>query len=89
MAAKMIVYAGDPEKYFAFITPEAYHALSSWMKYRKMQAKTLPLIAGSSAISPGYLLNELPGLHPHSFPLDQFSENPKPAQSTREVSHKQ
>jgi hypothetical protein len=39
MAAKMIVYAGDSEKYFAFITPEAYHALSGWMKYRKSRPR--------------------------------------------------
>jgi integrase len=35
VAAKMIVYAGDPEEYFTFITPEAYQALASWMKFRK------------------------------------------------------
>jgi len=34
VAAKMIVYAGDPEEYFTFITPEAYQALASWMKFR-------------------------------------------------------
>ncbi len=35
IAAKITVYAGDPEEYFAFITPEAYHALFSWMKFRR------------------------------------------------------
>jgi hypothetical protein len=35
VAAKMIVYAGDPEEYYTFITPEAYRALASWMKFRK------------------------------------------------------
>jgi hypothetical protein len=35
VAAKMIVYAGDPEEYYTFITPEAYHALTGWMKFRK------------------------------------------------------
>jgi hypothetical protein len=40
VAAKMTVYAGDPEEYFTFITPEAYHALSSWMKLCIYHART-------------------------------------------------
>ena len=35
IAAKMIVYAGEPEEYFSFITPSAYHELVTWMKYRE------------------------------------------------------
>jgi integrase len=31
VAAKTIIYAGEPEEYFTFITPEAYNALKSWM----------------------------------------------------------
>ncbi|HZD83272.1 MAG TPA: hypothetical protein VE076_10385 [Nitrososphaeraceae archaeon] len=34
VAAKMIVYAGDEEEYFTFITPEAYYELEKWMIYR-------------------------------------------------------
>jgi hypothetical protein len=34
LAAKIIVYAGEPEQYFSFITPEAYNALKEWMNYR-------------------------------------------------------
>ena len=32
--AKIVVYAGDDEEYFSFITPEAYYQLENWMEYR-------------------------------------------------------
>jgi hypothetical protein len=35
VAAKIVVYAGDDEEYFSFITPEAYYQLESWMDYRQ------------------------------------------------------
>ncbi|HSF51603.1 MAG TPA: hypothetical protein VLA74_12645 [Nitrososphaeraceae archaeon] len=35
VAAKIIVYAGDDEEYFSFITPEAYYELQKWMQYRQ------------------------------------------------------
>jgi hypothetical protein len=34
IAAKIIVYSGDPEQYYSFLTIEAYNAISEWMKYR-------------------------------------------------------
>lgn len=35
VAAKVIVYAGDDDEYFTFITPEAYTAIKSWIDYRE------------------------------------------------------
>ena len=34
IAAKILVYPGDREQYFSFLTPEAYTSLDEWMKYR-------------------------------------------------------
>ena len=34
VAAKIIVYGGEDEEYFSFITREAYLALKTWMDYR-------------------------------------------------------
>src|SRR5215469_15691378 len=35
VAAKLTVYAGEPEQYTSFIRPEAYNALQEWINYRK------------------------------------------------------
>jgi len=34
MAAKILVYPGDREEYFSFITLEVYTAIREWMDYR-------------------------------------------------------
>lgn len=34
IAAKIIVYPGDREQYYSFLTPEAYNAVKEWMDYR-------------------------------------------------------
>ena len=33
--AKIKIYSDEEDEYFSFITPEAFHSLDTWMKYRK------------------------------------------------------
>src|SRR4029078_2900369 len=40
-AAKIIVYAGDDEEYFSFLTPEAYLLLKNWMDYRAQSGEKI------------------------------------------------
>jgi hypothetical protein len=39
IAAKIIVYDGEAEQYFSFITPEAYYSLKEWMEFREKQGE--------------------------------------------------
>jgi integrase len=41
IAAKIIVYNGEPEQYFSFITPEAYNSLKEWMEFREKQGEKI------------------------------------------------
>jgi len=41
VAAKMIVYAGEDEEYYTFITPQAWYALGDWMDYRETSGESI------------------------------------------------
>ena len=41
IAAKIIVYDGEIEQYFSFITPEAYYSLKEWMDFREKQGEKI------------------------------------------------
>jgi hypothetical protein len=41
IAAKIIVYAGEDEEYFTFISPEAWRALEGWMTYREKSGEVI------------------------------------------------
>ena len=34
IAAKFVIYPGDQEEYYTFVTPEAFSALKEWMDFR-------------------------------------------------------
>ena len=40
-AAKLIVYAGEDEEYFTFISREAWLALNDWMDYRTSSGESI------------------------------------------------
>jgi integrase len=41
VAAKIIVYAGEDEQYFSFISREAFMALKTWMEYRERSGESV------------------------------------------------
>jgi hypothetical protein len=41
IAAKMIVYAGEDDEYFTFISPEALQALKDWIGYRQKSGELI------------------------------------------------
>jgi hypothetical protein len=41
VAAKIIVYAGEDEEYFSFISLEAFKELQHWMKYRESSGEVI------------------------------------------------
>ena len=41
IAAKLLIYPGDSEEYYCFITTEAYTALKDWMNYRSKHGENI------------------------------------------------
>ncbi|MFZ0184381.1 MAG: hypothetical protein WAL88_06050 [Nitrosotalea sp.] len=41
VSAKIIVYRGEPEEYFSFITPEAYHSIKEYLDFRSSHGETI------------------------------------------------
>lgn len=41
IAAKMIVYAGEEEEYFTFMSSEAWEALKNWIDYRRASSEVI------------------------------------------------
>jgi hypothetical protein len=41
ITAKLIVYAGEPEEHFTFITPEAYNALKDYLDVRALHGENI------------------------------------------------
>lgn len=41
VAAKITIYAGDPEQYFSFITPEAYETIADWIGFREQAGEVI------------------------------------------------
>jgi len=41
VAGKIVVYQGDPEQYYSFITPEAFFELEKWIAFRKESGENI------------------------------------------------
>ena len=57
VAAKVVVYRGEPEQYFTYITPEAYSLLTEYVDFRRTHGEAVapdaPLIRDEFAVSQG------------------------------------
>lgn len=58
VAARLTVYAGEPDEYHTFITPEACKAISDYMEFRKIHGETItgdsPLLRDRFVSTSGY-----------------------------------
>lgn len=75
IAAKIIVYAGEPEEYYSFITPEAFYSLKQWMGLRQRHGEK---ITGESWI----LRDQWETCNTKYSELDKQASNPSKFNST-------
>ncbi len=74
VVAKMIIYAGEPDEYYTFITSEAYFSLRDWMDFRQSYGEE---ITGES-----WLMRDLWQTTTHKRGSIGVASYPKPLKST-------
>ena len=67
VAAKIIVYPGDTEEYFTFITSEAYVELEKWINFRKESGEEINVLISISMAFLHILEKNLDVLLPDNF----------------------
>ena len=59
IAAKLVVYAGEIEEYFTFMTPEAYNAVKEWMEFRAELGSEKHMAKSQTKIQSSYRIDKI------------------------------